>query len=269
MMKTSNKIQHWLLILALASTAFLSACKGEKKAEAQEEEVIEAPVIPNCLPDGLYQGEGDFNGKYPFTVIFGVKDDHVAGYYFYNKYKNPILLTGTINPGGVQLQEYADGLNTGDFSAIVQGENLIKGNFTNHKTDKELECSIRISKCEDANIDINKLFADVDGLSVYRSLYPDDQEADSDFEDIEGDASIDELIAQYEKVVDKLIPLIEAAKNQEPGAVSKYFDYYQECEVLAGKLEKVKGEMSVDQMNRIYRINQKLAKQLEGMELQM
>lgn len=269
MMKTSNKFKSWLLVFTLTSTAFLCACKGEKKEEAQKEEVIEVPVIPNCLPDGLYQGEGDFNGKYPFTVIFGVKDDLVAGYYYYNKYKNPILLTGTINPGGIQLQEYADGLNTGDFSAIVQGENLIKGNFTNHKTDKELECSIRISKCDDPSIDINKLFADVEDLSVYRSLYPEDQDQESELEDIDGDASIDDLIAQYEKVVDKFIPLIKAAQNQEPGAVAKYFDYYQECEALAEKIEKVSGQMSVDQLNRMSRIGQKLAENLKGMEIQM
>lgn len=68
----------------------------------------------------VYDGKG-YIGKSQITAKLNIENNFVYGTYYYNTYKNPILLTGLIKNGELILNE-----GTFIFQGMIK-ENLYKG----------------------------------------------------------------------------------------------------------------------------------------------
>ena len=71
---------------------------------------------------------------------------------------------------------------------------------------------------------------------------------------------VDDLLNAYEKYVNQYIATLAKAKNGDASAMAEYAKLLQKATDLQKKLEKVKGDMTPAQMNRLLKIMQKLNK---------
>jgi len=67
-------------------------------------------IVPNN-----YALFGKIDGKYPFSMMFNIKDKNANGHYFYNAKKELIKLTGKIENGRLILKESFNEKHTGTF----------------------------------------------------------------------------------------------------------------------------------------------------------
>lgn len=69
---------------------------------------------------------------------------------------------------------------------------------------------------------------------------------------------MDEILDEYEKLVNKYVKVLGQAMSGDLSALSTYMDLLEEAEELAEDLEDVEDEMSVSQMQRYTKITNKL-----------
>ena len=99
---------------------------------------------------------GSIDKKYPFDMALRLPDDgtdKVTGYYFYEKKKIKIPLSGTVNGQQIALVEKVDGKITGRFQltwhseyqqeGIAVGEKYLTGTWTNAQTGKTVKILFR------------------------------------------------------------------------------------------------------------------------------
>ncbi len=239
-------------VCALAAMlTVLSACSKQKEQPAVET-VVEEPVPEpeNCLPDGYYKAKGNIGGKakFAFTMEFAVKEGRVAGFYSYNSVGIPILLKGTIDPEGIEMEEFANGKNTGDFAGKVDSERMYSGVFSNHFNGKTFDYGFTIEESDSPSKTFEEYWKPVADLCRTNEF---DKPSASEGG---GDASIDELIDSYERYMTECIGLARKIKEGDTSAMTEYHDLYEKAEDLSKRLEDMKGEMSHAQANRLARI---------------
>jgi CHASE3 domain sensor protein len=72
--------------------------------------------------------------------------------------------------------------------------------------------------------------------------------------------SIDEMLDEYEKYVDRYIAAMKKSKSGDKSAAVEYIKLADQARKLADKIEKVKDDMSAAQAARYVKITQKMAK---------
>lgn len=72
--------------------------------------------------------------------------------------------------------------------------------------------------------------------------------------------SIDEMLDEYEKYVDRYIAAMKKSKSGDKSAAVEYVKLADQARKLADKIDKVKGDMSAAQTARYVKITQKMAK---------
>lgn len=71
---------------------------------------------------------------------------------------------------------------------------------------------------------------------------------------------MDKWLDEYESYVNNYITLMKKVQAGDPTAIIEYAKLYKQCISLQTKLNKNKSTMTVAQMNRFNKINQKLLK---------
>lgn len=95
-----------------------------------------------------------------------------------------------------------------------------------------------------------------------------DLESDDDMSEnsSNNDVEFDEWLKSYEKYVDRYISFLKKAKNGDTSAMSEYTKMLEEANNYFAKLEKVKGNLTPSQLNRLNQINIKKLEALQKMK---
>jgi len=85
----------------------------------------------------------------------------------------------------------------------------------------------------------------------------------SNFDTGGGDPSVDEFIDEYEKFWRKYMSFIKKMDKNNPAAMTEYAQLMVQYQEYANKLQKMKGKVSIDQLNRINKMNAELLSEME------
>lgn len=111
----------------------------DKSQDAPKKETVE-PGVESLL----LKGEIDY--QYPITMTLKINGKYVNGSYYYNKYRNPITLSGEMYENhhhfhDVSLTEMNNGEVTGQFLGVWDGETL-SGKWLSPDGEKEMNFSV-------------------------------------------------------------------------------------------------------------------------------
>ena len=200
-------------------------------------------------------------GTFPVTMNIEIDDNQVSGSYYYNK-RGPnakLLLTGKYENGELVINETTqEGTPSGHFKGEMSN-GVYKGIFINNKAEKFkfLLTEAGVS-AEDVSTDFDEdSYFDDEGV-VGIDDYDDDSSSD-----VNGDVSIDKLLNDYEKLMNEYITCIKKMKNNDPTALANYAKMMARYQEFAEQTDKVKGNMSMNQLQRLNRINLRIAEQME------
>ena len=197
------------------------------------------------------EGSHDLSGvvdKYPITMHLDIDGSIVKGSYYYNKKgaSAKLILLGSNEDGVLDINETdPEGTPTGHFSGKFSN-GVYKGQFV---TNQGKKMSFVVSENGEENSDIN-----TEDTSF------DEQESSIDNE---GDESVDEFLDEYEKFWKTYINYMKKLDQNNPTAMIEYAKLLQQYNSYNKKLAKIKGRMSIDQLNRINQMNLELMKEME------
>lgn len=213
-------------------------------------------------------------GKYPINMHMEISSTgEITGAYYYKSMGpgNPLFIKGQMNDDGqFSMNEFTrDGFNSGSFTGKYNAEtNTVTGNMTNSKGQNfSLNFSVDdgIPQPQYSDVNFNIFNPDPIDFSMDAGDYSMDAD-DYEISDVEGDSSIDDLLDAYERYCDKMVAFAKKAKNGDVTVLAEYGDVVKEAQQYAKKLEKVQGQMSMAQAQRLNRIAQKYAKALQEMQ---
>ena len=77
--------------------------------------------------------------------------------------------------------------------------------------------------------------------------------------------SIDDLIASYDKYVDRYIAVMKKVKAGDASAMTEYAKLLKQAQDLQAKIEKAKGQMTEAQLAKYVKVLNKMNKALQSM----
>ena len=114
---------------------------------------------------------GNISEKYPVKMILTIQDNEVVGYYFYEKYKTKILLTGNIQESKIILNESPDYESEFKIGFVGElNEDKFIGNWIDVTNKKELAFSSSVYS--DQKIEISDEIKQLEGN--YKSTFNSD-----------------------------------------------------------------------------------------------
>lgn len=207
-------------------------------------------------------GTHDMRGtidKYQITMQVSIDGTSVKGSYYYDK-QGPsavLSLSGTNEDGILDINETdANGTPTGHFKGKFL-EGVFKGIFVTNQGKK-----MSFLVAEDGATDGDFTFDDV-------SSFDDDNDLSmesNDYTSGDGDASIDEFLDEYERFWRKYMDCMRKVEKNDPTALVEYAQLMKEYYEYGRKLEQVKGNLSMDQLNRINKMNAEMMSEMQKME---
>lgn len=198
-------------------------------------------------------GTHDMHGavdKYPITMHLEIDGTTVKGVYYYDKQGSDaeLKLSGTNEDGVLDINETdSDGTPTGHFKGKFL-DGTFKGTFITNQG-KKMPFHVSeggSSSNDDFSFDDNDMSMESD-----------------EFTTGEGDASIDEFIDEYEKFWRKYMSFIKKANKNDPSAMMDYAKLMKQCDEYNQKLQKMKGKMSMDQLNRLNKMNLEMMSEMQ------
>lgn len=174
------------------------------------------------------------DGVIEFTIN-GVKNVRKVKMGSYNKNTHVLILR----------EYFVSGKYVGDFDGIWK-DGVYKGVFTNTKGG-----SVNFTLQGTGNTEFS---------GTGNSSYVGNAESAGS-----GSEDMDALLASYEEYVDKYISYLKKAKNGDMTALVEYPSLMQKAEEFCEKLEKVKGDMSSSQLERLNKISRKMMKAMQEM----
>jgi hypothetical protein len=93
---------------------------------------------------------GNIDGKYGITMNLTRKGNDIVGNYFYNKVKQPIAISGSIDAEGTLTLEETDaaGKVTGIFEGTLFSDTELTGKWSKPDSDKQLSFSLKVTGVE-------------------------------------------------------------------------------------------------------------------------
>lgn len=199
-------------------------------------------------------GSHDLHGtvdKYPITMHLEIDGSTVKGAYYYDKQgaNAKLKLSGSNEDGVIDLNETdADGTPTGHFRGKFDN-GVYKGHFVTNKGKK-------------MPFVVSEEGVDIDDYS-FDSSDDEDTSSNNDFTTGNGDASIDAFLDEYEKFWRNYAKFCKKVDKDDPTAMIEYAKLMKQAEEYDSKLKKVKGKMSVDQINRINKISAEMMQSIK------
>lgn len=199
--------------------------------------------------EGSHNLQGTID-KYPVTMHLDIDGSTVKGTYYYDR-KGPnarLYLLGSNEDGILDLNETnADGTPTGHFKGEFS-DGIFKGTFI---TNQGKKMPFLISENGASDIDFS---------SSDSELFDSD-----DFTMGEGDVSIDEFLDSYEKFWKKYMAFLQKVDKNNPAAMLEYGTLLGEYNEYISKFNQIKGNLSIEQINRMNKMNMEMAKAMEKM----
>ena len=222
------------------------------------------------------QGSFDLGGavsKYPVTMHLDIKGGQVEGSYYYNK-RGPnarLQLSGTYKDGKMNLNESDEkGVPTGHFKGEFE-DGEYKGKFIDSKGNSLNFLLTEAGASVDevlAAFDEGEVPDDYDSLPDDYDSFPDDDDEGND-ESIfnnKGDQSIDKFLDEYAEFMDEYITCIKKMGNGDPTALLNYGKMLSKYYSLAEKGDKMKGNMSPKQLEKLGNISMKILSAMQSVE---
>lgn len=229
--------------------------------------------------DGTHDMFGNV-GDYPITMHIEIDGSSVKGSYFYDK-QGPnaqLKLSGTNENGILDINETdANGTPTGHFKGRMFS-GVFKGVFITNKGDKLAFMVSEVGVSADgfsSDSDISYNDDDFSNGDSYDSEYDEDDNDDDDSNSIsgvsgytsgEGDASIDAFINEYEKFWKKYMSFVKKVNKNDPSFMVEYANLIADLNEYNNKLQKVKGNLSMDQLNRLNKMNAEMMKEMQKLK---
>lgn len=197
-------------------------------------------------------------GTYPVKMTLNIDSDGAitGAYYYTRKGPNALLyLKGKIEEEKVDINEFdLQGNFTGEFHGKFVDE-AFGGMFTTAAL-KTYNYTLRPDE-QMTPIDTRSVpFDRFERLSLNTGLLDEALEEHPDV----GTASIDDLLASYERCVDRCISIMSKIKNNDPSAVTEYMGLLSDIADYTSKLDNLKGDFTDVQLDRLARIAAKAAK---------
>jgi hypothetical protein len=191
-----------------------------------------------------------------------IDGNQVEGSYYYNK-RGPnakLQLSGTYKDGKMNLNETNEkGVPTGHFKGEFE-DGEYKGQFidSNGKSLNFLvtEAGVSIDEALAAFEEEEEVPDDYENLLDFDD--DDDDDDDIAFDDDEGDSSIDKFLDDYEKYMDDYVKFLKKMQNNDPTALANYAKMMARYEKMALQANRLKGEMSIKQAQRLNRITTRM-----------
>ena len=207
--------------------------------------------------DGTHDMHGTVD-KYPITMHLEIDGSTVKGAYYYDK-QGPnakLKLSGTNENGILDINETdADGTPTGHFRGKYS-DGVFKGMFI---TNQGKKMPFQVSEDGTSGGDFS-----FDSDDSY-----DDNEASMESDDFttgDGDASIDEFLDEYEKFWKKYMSFLKKVDKNDPTAMVEYAKLLNELNEYNVKLQKIKGKLSIDQLNRMNQMSAQMMSEMQKMK---
>ena len=215
--------------------------------------IIGNGVLTSASSSFEIEGSHNLQGtvdKYPVTMHLDIDGSTVKGTYYYDR-KGPnarLYLLGSNEDGILDLNETnADGTPTGHFKGEFS-DGIFKGTFI---TNQGKKMPFLISENGASDIDFS---------SSDSELFDSD-----DFTMGEGDVSIDEFLDSYEKFWKKYMAFLQKVDKNNPAAMLEYGTLLGEYNEYISKFNQIKGNLSIEQINRMNKMNMEMAKAMEKM----
>lgn len=193
--------------------------------------------------------------KYPVTMHLEIKGSQVKGTYYYDS-KGPnakLNLLGSNEDDIMEINETdANGTPTGHFTGRFSN-GIYSGSFVTNQG-KKMPFKLSEGDVDDSDFDVDSDY--------------DDSDTDSDTEtsSSSGSEDWDELLASYEKYVDKYISYIKKAAKGDMTALAEYPSLMEKAQEFSDKLQRAQGEMSASQWARYNKITTKMMKAAQEMQ---
>lgn len=209
-------------------------------------------------------------GKYPINMHMDISSSgEITGAYYYLSMgpNNPLFFKGQMNEEGqFSMNEFTrDGFNSGSFKGKFNAEtNKMTGTMINSRGQHfAINFDVKDDIPQPQYSDVNFSIFDPDPFDF---SYDAGSSSNYEVSDVAGDVDIDELLDSYERYCDKMVVYAKKAKNGDLSALQEYGEISQEIIEFSEKAQKVQGQMSVAQAQRLNRIAQKYANALQQMQ---
>jgi hypothetical protein len=192
--------------------------------------------------------------KYPITMHLEIDGSTAKGTYYYDKQGSnaKLKLSGSYEDDILDLNETdADGTPTGHFRGKF-ANGVFKGHFI---TNQGKKMPFVVSE-EDADNDDFSFDSSDDEITS----------SDDDFAMGDGDASIDEFLDEYEKFWRSYMKFFKKVDKNDPTAMIEYAKLLEQYNDYNKKLSKIKGNMSIDQLNRINKMSAEMMEEMSKMQ---
>lgn len=191
---------------------------------------------------------GAIGGKYGAKMTLNIDGyNKLTGAYYYDRMgpSNVLYLVGEVKEdGSAHIEEYTV---TGDNSATIEATfvgDKLTGSFFNNNHAKVYDFEF-------------KPYADMDPIP-YRDVTPSTSSSFSSGLSTGGGSGIGALLDEYEAFVDNMVSFYQKLDQDDPTALMEYAKMTQKALSLSQKLEDEKGEMTMDDVQRLLEIQQKM-----------
>ena len=220
--------------------------------------VVGDGVVTSASGGFELDGSHDLHGsvdKYQITMHLEIDGTIVKGAYYYDKQgsSSKLKLSGSNEDSILDLNETdADGTPTGHFRGKY-ANGVFKGHFITNQGKK-------------MPFMVSEENADNDDDFSFDSSDDEDISSDDSFSLGDGDASIDEFLDEYEKFWRSYIQFFKKVDKNDPTAMVEYAKLLEQYNDYNEKLSKIKGNMSIDQLNRINKMSAEMMEEMSKMQ---
>lgn len=222
-------------------------------------------------------------GKYAIMMTMHIAPNAtVTGAYYYkrNGPGNYLYVKGKKSDDRITLNEYTkDGQQTGTYNGKLK-DGVYSGSFNAKSGGYEFV----LYPTEMAAIDLSTINFDsflvelaptvsnnFSQVKDYDDDYDDDDDDDDDddswfADDDEGDESVDEFIAEYEKFWKNYIAVLKKVQNNDMSAMVDYIKMLEQYNEYARKLSKMQGKVSISQLERLNKMNLDMLNEMQKLQ---
>ena len=220
--------------------------------------VVGDGVISSASSSFDIEGSHDLHGsvdKYPVTMHLEIEGTQVKGSYYYDRQgaNATLKLLGSNEDGILDINETdADGTPTGHFRGKYSN-GVYSGLFVTNQGKK-----MPFKLCEDDTSDFSS-----DNDFDYSDFESDDKDLSLDSD---GDVSVDEFLDEYEKFWKRYMSFLKKANKSDPTAMIEYAKLLNDYNNYNKKLQKIRGNLSIDQLNRMNKMNLEMMQEMQKMQ---
>lgn len=243
--------------MAVVSIALVS-CGGGKKDKQEAPKTVVTTETPAVEPVVEEPSVHHFMGKVAGSDVhmsMYVDGSSVLGRYYYDSQrkkgnKSSMMFFGEKDDDSLELTEFYTDHPTGQFEGDWM-EGVYKGTFTRAKDGKTFDFEL-------VETDGGEEFFKEEDLAFEIPDFEVDIDLDFGFSD-SGSTDWDKALDEYEIFVNSYVSFVNKASNGNVTALAEYAEMLEKAEKFSSKLDSAKGDMSTAQMNRLLKLENKMA----------